>query len=86
MQQPQRPRGATRMTGITLVSVGTGLIALSLFADLWEIGGGDGFGYQQLIALIVGIILILGGLGVILQPLLGASASPGRHDAYDADR
>lgn len=73
------------MTGITLISMGVGLIVLSLAADVLNIGGGQGFGYQQLIVLIVGIVLVLGGLGVVLQPLLGASGSRSRHDAFDID-
>jgi uncharacterized protein YjeT (DUF2065 family) len=81
VQQPERPRGATRLTGIALIGAGTGVIVLALVADQWEIGGGDGFGYQQLIALIVGIVLILGGLGIMLQTALGAAASRAQRDA-----
>lgn len=86
VRSPERPRPAIRMTGLTLVSVGVGLIVLSLAADVLDIGGGEGFGYQQLIVLIVGIVLILGGLGVVLQPLFGASGSWSRHDAVDVDQ
>lgn len=85
MPNPERPRRAIRMLGITLVLVGVGLAALSLAADLLNIGGGEGFGYQQLIALIVGIVLILGGFGTVLQPLLGTSSRPWR-DPIDHDQ
>lgn len=85
MPNPERPRRAIRMLGIVLVSVGVGLVALSLAADLLNFGGGEGFGYQQLIALIVGIVLILGGFGIVLQPLLG-TPSRSRHDPFDYDQ
>ncbi len=86
MRNPERPRPAIRMTGIMLISLGVGLVALSLAADLLNIGGGEGFGYQQLIVLIVGIVLILGGFGVVLQPMLGASGSHPRRDAFDLEQ
>lgn len=86
MRNPERPRSAIKVTGIVLILVGVGLVVLSLVADLLNIGGGEGFGYQQLIVLIVGIVLILGGLGVILHPLLGTSASNARRDVFDIDQ
>lgn len=86
VRNPERPRPAIKLTGITLISVGMGLVALSLAADLLNIGGGEGFGYQQLIVLIVGIVLILGGLGVVIQTLLGTPPSHQRRDAFDLDR
>ncbi len=86
MRSPERPRPAIRMTSITLISVGAGLIVLSLVADLLDVGGGKGFGYQQLIVLIVGIVLILGGLGLILNSLAGASTSRDQRDVFDLDQ
>lgn len=86
MRNPQRPRPAIKITGITLIGVGVGLVLLSLAADLLNIGGGRGFGYQQLIVLIVGIVVILGGLGVILHPRLGTSASHAQRDVFDIDQ
>lgn len=86
VRNQEHPRPAIRMLGITLVSVGVGLIALSLAADLLNIGGGEGFGYQQLIVLIVGIVLVLGGFGFVLQPLLGTSGSRSRRDVFDLDQ
>ncbi len=53
-----------------LLGLGAGLAALALLADPLDIGGGEGFGYQQLIALIIGIVLILGGLRIVAQPLV----------------
>jgi len=78
-------RHAIKVTGITLLCVGAGLVVLSLVADMLGIGGGEGFGYQQLIVLIVGIVLILGGLGVILQPLLGTPAARAQRDVFDME-
>jgi hypothetical protein len=39
----------------------------ALFADTLGIGGGRGFGYQQLIVLIVGLVLALSGGAIMLQ-------------------
>jgi hypothetical protein len=58
------------LTGFALLLGGAGLVVLSLLADRLEIGGGEGFGYQQLIVLIVGIVLILGGLRIVLHPMV----------------
>lgn len=68
MQTPRKNKPAANATGVALAALGAGLVALSLLADPLDIGGGEGFGYQQLIGLIVGIVLILGGLRVVIQP------------------
>jgi len=60
---------ATRATSIILVIVGVALMLLSIFADTIGFGGGKGFGYQQLIVLIVGLVLTLGGIAIIIPPL-----------------
>lgn len=86
MRNPDTTRHAVKVTGITLLGVGAGLVVLSLAADLLRIGGGEGFGYQQLIVLIVGIVLILGGLGIVLQPLLGTPASRAQRDVFDMEQ
>lgn len=71
---PVRPQKnatpATTMIGLLLLLAGVGLGALSLLADRLDIGGGEGFGYQQLIVLIVGIVLILGGLRIVAQSVV----------------
>jgi len=75
---------ATNLTGIALLVIGAGLVALSLLADRLDIGGGEGFGYQQLIALIVGVVLLLGGLRVIAQPWFNRLNGP--HDFAESER
>jgi hypothetical protein len=63
------------MTALTLVAIGVGLVVLALIADQIDLGGGKGFGYQQLIALIIGLGLILAGGGILLQTRGGRSNS-----------
>jgi hypothetical protein len=33
-------------------------------------GGGEGFGFKQLIAVIVGLMLLFGGVGWLLRPMM----------------
>ena len=61
-------RQAINVTGIVLLLIGAALVLLSAFADRLDIGGGQGFGYQQLIATIIGITLILGGVRLMIHP------------------
>lgn len=53
---------------MTVLVIGIGLISLSLLADTLEIGGGRGFGYQQLIVLIAGMVAVLFAGAILLQP------------------
>ncbi len=76
MRSPKKNRPAAKVTGLALLIVGAGLVALSLLADRLDIGGGEGFGYQQLIVLIVGIVLMLGGLRIIVQPWFNKMNGP----------
>ena len=76
MRSPETNRPTTRAIGSFLVLVGAGLVLFALLADRIEFGGGEGFGYQQLIVLIVGIVLILGGLRVLAQPYLNRLNGP----------
>jgi hypothetical protein len=39
-----------------------------------------------LIVLIVGIVVILGGLGIVLHPRPGTSASHAQRDVFDIDQ
>lgn len=59
---------ASRAAGLAVLVIGIGLIALSLLADALEIGGGRGFGYQQLIVLIAGLVAVLFAGAILLQP------------------
>lgn len=67
MSSQQNTKPAAKMIGFVLLLAGIGLAALSLLADSLDFGGGEGFGYQQLIVLIVGIVLVLGGLRIVAQ-------------------
>lgn len=51
---------------MVLVATGAGLIVLALIADVIGLGGGEGFGYQQLIVLIVGLVLVVSGLNILV--------------------
>jgi hypothetical protein len=81
---PRKNRQAANLTGIVLLVIGAGLVVFSLLADRLDIGGGEGFGYQQLIALIVGIVLMLGGLRVVAQPWFNRLNRP--HDFAESER
>ena len=59
---------APRAAGVIILMVGLGLMVLSLIADSIGLGGGRGFGYQQLIVIIVGMVAILFGGAILLQP------------------
>lgn len=75
-----RPRPAAspvvRVVALALVLLGGVLVIASLFADqlaLSAIGGrsGEGLGWTQLLAAIVGLILLLGGAAWLWQPPTG---------------
>jgi hypothetical protein len=70
------------MSAAVLVVLGIGLSLFAIYADSMGIGGGKGFGYQQLICLIVGIVLILGGLAIAFQRFLTASS----RDSFEIER
>jgi hypothetical protein len=53
---------------VVILLIGLGLIVLSLIADSIGLGGGRGFGYQQLIVVIVGVAAVLFGAAILLQP------------------
>jgi hypothetical protein len=66
---------ASRAAGVTMLLIGAGLMLLSLIADSIGLGGGRGFGYQQLIVFIVGMAAALFGGAILLQP-----RTPDEHD------
>lgn len=75
-----RPRPAAspavRAVAVALVLLGGALVVGALFADqlaLSTIGGrsGEGLGWTQLVAAIVGLILLLGGAAWLWQPPTG---------------
>ena len=70
-----------RVSALLLVGLGLALILLSLFADALDIGGGEGFGYQQLIGVIVGLALIFGAVALVTRP----APAPSTEDPYDRE-
>lgn len=75
-------RPLLRASAGALIALGVLLTLLAIFADPLGIGGGKGFGYQQLIALIAGIVFILGGLAIAFQRFLSSSS----HDSFEVER
>jgi hypothetical protein len=75
---------ASRAAGVIILVVGLGLIVLSLIADSIGLGGGRGFGYQQLIVLIVGMVAVLFGGAILLQPRTSNQHDPPYIDDSDA--
>ena len=60
-----------RLVAFALLVLGAALVVGSVFADAIGLsGGGDGFGWKQLLAAIVGLALLLVGLAWLLQPPL----------------
>jgi hypothetical protein len=60
-----------RAVALVLMVLGAALVLVSLFADpLGVSGGGEGFGFKQLIAVIVGLMLLFGGVGWLLRPMM----------------
>jgi hypothetical protein len=67
---------AVRILAVALLVLGAALTVVSLFADQLSISsvggkGGAGFGWTQLMAVIVGLVVLLIGLALLLQPPTG---------------
>ena len=83
-----RPRPAAptaspfvRLVSLALIVGGVLLVVGALLAD--EVGlswGGEGFGWKQLIATIVGLVLLLLGASWLLQAQL--TGRPGAQDSF----
>ncbi len=74
---------ASRTAGVIVLLIGLGLMVLSLIADSIGLGGGRGFGYQQLIVFIVGMVAVLFGGAILLQPRTPAEHDPPYTDDPD---
>ncbi|MBA3378206.1 MAG: hypothetical protein H0T93_04925 [Chloroflexia bacterium] len=83
MRPQHNTKPTAKMIGFVLLLVGIGLAALSLLADWLDFGGGEGFGYQQLIVLIVGIVLMLGGVCMVVPPVFNRMSSEPEDGDYD---
>ncbi len=82
--RPAQPISRLLVLGLALIGVGTLFAVLSILADTLGIsGGGEGFGYQQLIVLIISIVVILIGIGIVLQPVIERSRSS--QDVFESD-
>lgn len=67
-----RPTPPTRrILALGLIITGAIVTLLAIFADTLEIGTGQGFGYYQMIVLIIGLVLLLGGSAMMLQHRTG---------------
>jgi predicted phage tail protein len=63
-----KPRSAQTVTAAVLLIMGGAIALFALLADRLGIGMGDGFGYQQMIVFIIGLVMLLGGLRLLLSP------------------
>jgi hypothetical protein len=71
-QSPLAPTSTSRLLPLVVIAVGALIMVVAVFADpLGLSGGGDGFGWKQLIAAIVGLVILLSGLAWFLRPMLG---------------
>lgn len=67
---------ASRAAGVTILVIGLALMAFSLLADEIGVGGGRGFGYQQLIVFIVGMVAVLFAGAILLSPRASDTDDP----------
>ena len=71
MMTPSSAAPTTRLAALALTLAGTLLVFVSALADAIGLGDGDGFGWKQLIGLIVGLVLLLVGLAWWFQRSIG---------------
>jgi len=70
---PVPPGG--RIASLVVTALGAILMVGAVFADpIGLSGGGDGFGWKQLIAAIVGLVVLLAGIAWFLRPIIGADS------------
>ncbi len=82
----QSPIFASRAAGLTILTIGLALMAFSLLADTLGVGGGRGFGYEQMIVFIAGMVVVLFAGAILLQPRIGHDASDTFTQDPDPDR
>jgi hypothetical protein len=76
---------ASRAAGVVLLLIGLGLMTLALLADTLGIGGGRGFGYQQMIVFIAGMVAVLLAGAILLQNYISQNGDTGYQDGSDQD-
>lgn len=54
-----------KASGIFLLVLGAALLIVSLLADVIGIGANPGFGYRQIIGVVLGVIAIIRGIFVL---------------------
>jgi hypothetical protein len=67
VQTPRSTPPGRRLMAIALIVAGAVITLLAILADELEIGTGRGFGYYQMIVLIAGLVLLLGGGAIFFQ-------------------
>lgn len=76
MAQTSRQSGY-RWVQWLLIAVGVALVVGSIFADsLGFTWGGDGYGWKQLLATIVGLVIALAGVGLLTRPYTAPRRRP----------
>lgn len=66
----------SRVGSLAVIAIGALLMVGAVFADALGLsGGGNGFGWKQLIAAIVGLVILLSGVAWFLRPILGEEPS-----------
>lgn len=81
-RSPLQGKPMVRASAGLLIGTGTLLAFLAIFADSLNIGGGEGFGYQQLMGVILGVVLILWGLALIFHRYLNVNP----RDSFETER
>jgi low affinity Fe/Cu permease len=76
---------ASRAAGVVLLLIGLGLMTLALLADTLGLGGGRGFGYQQMIVFITGMVAVLLAGAILLQNHIAQNGDTGYQDGSDHD-
>jgi hypothetical protein len=67
MNTPQSTRTGSRAP-LIVIAFGLTAMLVSIFADSIGLsGGGDGFGWKQLLAMIVGLVIVVAGIGWALR-------------------
>lgn len=81
-RSPLLGKPMVRVSAGLLIGGGAVLAFIATFADSLNIGVGEGFGYQQLMGVILGVVLILWGLALIFQRYLNSNA----RDSFESER